>query len=172
MQLLSVIPFTSNQTSNPELMDCFLNHLKNLSIPFWNSTSHNQELKVEPKLIIDALEKTNSPVAVVDTSLRFLVKPEVIVNLKCDIALFSNPRSKMQFFDSSFILFKPNPKTFFFLKNWENEMARSRDKDFMESFCSLLKKEALYTQILPLNPLLKKEAVDDSPFFLRWFLKV
>jgi hypothetical protein len=176
MQLLSVIPLSFFQTQNTEeYLDCFLDHLKNLPVSPLIPTDKNNHNFIDPSYVEQTLEKTNAPVALVDTCLRFLIKPETLTNLDCDIALFTNRRTPLgskEYLDPSFILFKPTQKTLAFLKNWGQKTAKSKVKDLLGDFCSLLKTEALHMQILPLNPLLKKEAVNDSPFFLRWFLKV
>ena len=175
MQPLSVIPLSFFQSRNPkEYLECFLDHLKNLPVSSLIPPDHNQNF-IDPSFVEYTLEKTNAPVALVDTCLRFLIKPETLTRLNCDIALFTNrkaPLGSKEFFDPSFILFKPTPKTISFLKIWKEKTNKTKERDLLGNFCSLLKTEALHMQILPLNPLLKKEAVDDSPFFLRWFLKV
>ena len=176
MQPLSVIPLSFFQTQNAkEYLDCFLDHLKNLPVSSLIPPDQINHNFIDPSYVEYTLEKTNAPVALVDTCLRFLIKPETLTHLNCDIALFTNrkaPLGSKEYFDPSFILFKPTPKTIAFLKNLGQKTEKSKEKDLLGNFYSLLKTEALHMQILPLNPLLKKEAVDDSPFFLRWFLKV
>jgi len=176
MQLLNVIPLSFFQTQNAkEYLDCFLDHLKNLPVSSLIPPAQNNYNFIDPGYVGHTLEETNAPVALMDTGLRFLVEPERLSNLDCDIALFTNrrvPLGSKEYFDPSFILFKPTPKTLAFLKIWSQKTEKSKEKDLLSNFYSLLKTEALRMQILPLNPLLKKEAVDDSPFFLRWFLKV
>lgn len=176
MQPLSVIPLSFFQSRNPkEYLECFLDHLKNLPVSSLIPPDPNNSNFIDPSYLELTLEKTNAPVALMDTCLRFLVKPETLSNLNCDMALFTNwqaPLGSKEYFDPSFILFKPTKKTIAFLKSWGQKMEKSKEKDLLGNFCALLKTEALHMQILPLNPLLKKEAVDDSPFFLRWFLKV
>ena len=174
MQPLKIIPYLSpNHTFTEEQIDCFLLHLKSLGIGFVPFLDLSKSLL--PQEILKILKEEKSSVLVLAPSLRIVTEPHRFFDLACDIACFVNSQNRVgseKFIDQDFLLFHPFENTVKLVEDWAKKMESKSNQNLFCNLSLAMKSGALSTRILPLDPLLKKEAVEESPFFHRWLLKI
>jgi len=147
---LKVIPLSSSsRLFTEEEISCFETHLDSLRIPF-TPIIQNCGLALADALL-DILKNQRLSVALMTPALRIVTAPEKFLSLKCDLACFTNHKvsaGTINFVDNEFLLLHPKRKTILF------------------------KVRALSMEIFSISNHLKKEAVNDSPFFLRWLMRI
>ncbi|MBM3195946.1 MAG: hypothetical protein FJZ62_04300 [Chlamydiae bacterium] len=174
MQTLKVIPYINkNQTYTQEEIDCFLLHLKSLGLSF--TPFIDEWYSLIPREILKILKEEKNSVIVLAPSLRIITDPLRFFSLVCDMACFTNSQNKVgsrYFIEEDFLLFHPSENTFYLIEEWIRKIESSEGQNLFSLLSVAIKNKAPVTKILPLSSLLKKEAVNDSPFFHRWFLKI
>jgi hypothetical protein len=91
------------------------------------------------------------------------------------MACFTNSQNKVgssNFIEEDFLLFHPSENTFNLLEEWSRKIESSEGQNLFSLLSVAIKNKARVTKILSLSSLLKKEAVNDSPFFHRWLWKI
>ncbi|MFZ4673519.1 MAG: hypothetical protein ACOYL1_04160 [Chlamydiia bacterium] len=174
MQPLKIIPLLGpNHSFTEEQIDCFHLHLKSLGVafvPFLDTCFSSL-----PHQILKILKEEKSSVVLLEPSLRIVTQTHRFFAPVCDMACFVNPKSRAgseNFIDRDFLLFHPFENTVNLIEDWAKKL---ESKGKLNLFCCLslaIKNRALSTRIFSLDPLLKKEAVNDSPFFHRWLVKI
>jgi hypothetical protein len=174
MQPLKVIPYLDkNQTFTQEEIDCFFLHLKSLGVSFTPFIDKCNSLI--PQEILKILKEEKSSVIVLAPSLRIITDPLRFFSLVCDMACFTNSQNKVgssNFIEEDFLLFHPSENTFNLLEEWSRKIESSEGQNLFSLLSVAIKNKARVTKILSLSSLLKKEAVNDSPFFHRWLWKI
>ncbi|MBM3196731.1 MAG: hypothetical protein FJZ61_01935 [Chlamydiae bacterium] len=171
---LKVIPLSSSsRLFTEEEISCFETHLDSLRIPF-TPIIQNCGLALADALL-DILKNQRLSVALMTPALRIVTAPEKFLSLKCDLACFTNHKvsaGTINFVDNEFLLLHPKRKTILFIEEWKERLQKDKSLDLFLVLSNFIKVRALSMEIFSISNHLKKEAVNDSPFFLRWLMRI